>query len=84
MTNPVANGIIKIATCQFSVCESVGQNSKYIQKFLQRAKKLDAQIVHLSECALSGYAGQDFDSFEGYNWQLLTEETKKLWPLPAN
>ena len=77
----MANGIIKIATCQFSVCESVGQNSKYIQKFLQRAKKLDAQIVHLSECALSGYAGQDFDSFEGYNWQLLTEETKKIMAL---
>jgi predicted amidohydrolase len=78
MTNP---GTIKIATCQFPVSESVEQNSKYIQKFLKKAKKLDADIVHFSECALSGYAGPDFDSFEGYNWSLLVEETKKIMAL---
>jgi predicted amidohydrolase len=71
-------GMLKIATCQFPVSESVEQNSKYIQKFLKKAKKLDAQIIHFSECALSGYAGQDFESFEGYDWPLLTEETKKI------
>ncbi|MGA2914669.1 MAG: carbon-nitrogen hydrolase family protein [Sedimentisphaerales bacterium] len=78
MSNP---GQIKVATCQFPVSESVEQNSKYIQKFLQKAKKLDAQIVHFSECALSGYAGVDFDSLEGYNWSLLIEETKKIMAL---
>jgi len=77
----VANGILKIATCQFAVSESVEQNSKYIQEFLEKAEKLDADIVHFSECALSGYAGPDFDSFEGYNWPLLVEETKKIMAL---
>jgi predicted amidohydrolase len=77
----VADGILKIATCQFSVSEIVEQNSKYIQKFLRKAKKLGAEIVHFSECALSGYAGPDFDSFNGYNWLLLVEETKKIMVL---
>jgi deaminated glutathione amidase len=78
MANP---GTIKIATCQFPVSESAGQNSKYIQKFIQKAKKLDAQIVHFSEGALSGYAGQDFESFEGYDWPLLIKETQKIMAL---
>ncbi|MGB8226505.1 MAG: carbon-nitrogen hydrolase family protein [Sedimentisphaerales bacterium] len=79
----MANGILKIATCQFSVSDSIAQNAKYIHKFLKKAKKLDAQIVHFSECALSGYGGVDFDSFEGYDWPLLVEETKKIMALAA-
>jgi predicted amidohydrolase len=75
------SGTIKIATCQFPVSEIVEQNSKYIQKFLRKAKKLGAEIVHFSECALSGYAGPDFDSLEGYDWPLLVEETKKIMAL---
>ena len=75
------SGTIKIATCQFPVSEIVEQNSKYIQKFLRKAKKLGAEIVHFSECALSGYAGPDFDSLEGYDWPLLVEETKKIMTL---
>ncbi len=74
-------GTIKIATCQFPVSEIVEQNSKYIQKYLRKSKKLGAEIVHFSECALSGYAGPDFDSLEGYDWPLLVEETKKIMAL---
>ena len=74
-------GIIKIATCQFAVSGDIGQNSKYIQKFLKKAKKLDADIVHFSECALSGYAGADFDNLDKYDWTLLVEETKKIMSL---
>ncbi len=80
----MAEGILKITTCQFPVSESVEQNSKFIQKFLEKAKKLGADIVHFSECALSGYAGPDFDSFEGYNWPLLVEETEKIMTLAEN
>jgi predicted amidohydrolase len=79
----VANGILKNATCQFPVSEFVEQNSKYIQKLLRKAKKLDADIVHFSECALSGYGGVDFESLEGYDWPLLVKETKKIMALAA-
>ena len=74
-------GTIKIATCQFPVSEIVEQNSKYIQKFLRKAKKLGVEMVHFSECALSGYAGVDFDSLDGYDWSLLVAETKKILAL---
>jgi predicted amidohydrolase len=48
---------------------------------LRKAKKARADIVHFSECALSGYVGTDFPNFEGYDWDLLKEETEKIMSL---
>jgi predicted amidohydrolase len=48
---------------------------------LRKASKADANIVHFSECALSGYVGTDFPSFDGYDWQLLRQETQKIMAL---
>jgi predicted amidohydrolase len=70
--------MLKIATCQFGVSDSVRRNSKNICGFLSEAKKARADIVHFSECALSGYVGTDFPNFEGYDWDLLKEETEKI------
>jgi len=50
---------------------------------MRKAKDGGADIVHFSECALSGYAGTDFESFEGFNWQLLRQETQKVIALAA-
>jgi predicted amidohydrolase len=72
---------LKIATCQFGVSDSVKRNSKNICDFLRKAKKARADIVHFSECALSGYVGTDFPNFEGYDWDLLKEETEKIMSL---
>ncbi|MHC4130712.1 MAG: carbon-nitrogen hydrolase family protein [Planctomycetota bacterium] len=74
----MSKGILKIATCQFAVGPSIKRNSKWICEFLQKAKKTKADIVHFSECALSGYVGTDFPNFEGYDWQLLKEKTEKI------
>ena len=75
--------ILKIATCQFAVGRSVKRNSREICELLGRAKKARTDIVHFSECALSGYVGTDFPNFEGYDWQLLKEETEKIMSLAA-
>jgi predicted amidohydrolase len=75
--------VLKIATCQFAVGRSVRRNSHEICELLRRAKKARADIVHFSECALSGYVGTDFPNFEGYNWQSLREETEKIMSLAA-
>lgn len=69
------NGTIQVATCQFAVSESVPRNALAIRRFLTKASQAKAEIVHFSECALSGYVGADFDSFEGYDWDLLRTET---------
>jgi len=79
----MAGGMLKIATCQFAVGRSIERNSRAICEFLHKAHKAKADIVHFSECALSGYVGTDFPSFDGYDWDLLKEETQKIMALAA-
>jgi len=74
----MAVGMLKVATCQFAVSSSIKRNARRICEFLRKAKNSKADIVHFSECALSGYVGTDFASFNGYDWTLLREETEKI------
>jgi len=76
-------GVLKVAACQFAVGVSVKRNSRTICGFLRKAKKVGVDIVHFSECALSGYVGTDFPNFEGYDWDLLRQETEKIMALTA-
>ena len=50
---------------------------------MQKASRNGADIVHFSECALSGYVGTDFPNFDGYDWELLKAETQKVMALAA-
>lgn len=34
--------------------------------------------MHFPECALSGYVGFDFPNFDGFDWELLKQETGKI------
>ena len=79
----MAKGILKIATCQFAVSSSIKKNAQQIRRFLQKAKKAGADIVHFSECTLSGYVGTDFPTFKGYDWLLLRKEAEKIISLSA-
>jgi predicted amidohydrolase len=79
----VAKGKLKVATCQFAVGRSVKQNSRSICRYLRKASQAGADIVHFSECALSGYVGTDFPNFDGYDWQLLKKETQKIMAIAA-
>ncbi len=74
---------LKIATCQFAVSESVPQNAVAIRRFLHKAAQAGADVVHFSECALSGYVGTDFPSFDGYDWSVLRQETLRIMALAA-
>ncbi len=71
-------GIIRVATCQFSVCGDIKRNAAQIRRQIQQAKKQRADVVHFPECALSGYAGTDFDSWDGFDWDALTLETQAI------
>ncbi len=75
--------MLKVATCQFAVSSSVKRNSRAICEFMRKSKKTKADIVHFSECALSGYVGTDFPNFDGYDWESLREETQKIMALAA-
>jgi deaminated glutathione amidase len=75
------NGILKIATCQFAVSGSIKRNAQQICAQMQKAKKAGAEITHFPECALTGYIGFDFPNFDGFDWELLEKETKKITAL---
>jgi predicted amidohydrolase len=77
----MSTGTLKVATCQFAVGLSIVRNARQIHKFLREAKKHKVDIVHFSECALSGYVGTDFPNFDSYDWGLLREETGKIMAL---
>jgi len=74
----MSKGVIQVATCQFPVGADVETNAAQIRKLMNDAAQKNADVVHFSECALSGYAGVDFNSFENYNWNLLKEKTLEI------
>jgi predicted amidohydrolase len=45
---------------------------------MQRAAEAGADLVHFPECALSGYAGTDFPSWGGFNWNDLVRRTETV------
>jgi predicted amidohydrolase len=71
-------GTIQIATCQFGVSADIEANAAAIRKQMQQAAEKDADIVHFSECALSGYVSVDFKSFSDYNWDLLKDKILEI------
>ncbi|MBC8378870.1 MAG: carbon-nitrogen hydrolase family protein [Planctomycetes bacterium] len=71
-------GVLKVATCQFGVSADIEANATKICEQMQQSRDMEVDIVHFSECALSGYAGVDFESFDDYNWDLLKEKTLEI------
>ena len=69
---------LRIATCQFSVSANVTANAKEIRDFMRQAADGGAHLLHTSEASLSGYAGTDLPSFQGYDWNQLRRETSGL------
>ena len=57
----------KVATCQFPVTGKIKNNADYIKKYIKEAALNNADIVHFSEAALSGYPPGDIPSFEDYD-----------------
>jgi predicted amidohydrolase len=69
---------LRIASCQFPVSGNVAENASYIRQFMEQAADAGAHLLHTSEACLSGYAGIDFASFNGYDWDVLRRETRAL------
>lgn len=80
--NPTApsagRGVLNVATCQFPVSAEIGANLRYIVRQMQAARTGGADVAHFPECALSGYAGTDFGSFAGFDWDQLRQATAEV------
>ncbi|MER7014392.1 carbon-nitrogen hydrolase family protein [Saccharopolyspora sp. NPDC000359] len=73
--------VLKVATCQFPVSADIRRNARHIARQLRVAKERGAEVAHFPEGALSGYAGVDFDSFAGFDWDLLRSRMTELMDL---
>jgi predicted amidohydrolase len=72
-----------VATCQFPVAADLRANTRYVLRQMRQAKERGAHLAHFCEGALSGYAGTDFDSFEGFDWELLKRCSRQVMELAS-
>jgi deaminated glutathione amidase len=63
--------VLTVATCQFPVAADIGANLLYIKRQMATASRRGARVAHFPEGGLSGYAGTDFDTFAGFDWDRL-------------
>jgi deaminated glutathione amidase len=64
---------LRVATCQFPIGSDVRKNLEYVARQIRTARDRGADVAHFPEACLSGYAGADFASHEGFDWSLLEE-----------
>ncbi|MCB9080886.1 MAG: carbon-nitrogen hydrolase family protein [Lewinellaceae bacterium] len=69
---------MRIATSQFPISASIDQNRMYILRQMVEASAQNCQVIHFPEGSLSGYAGVDFPTFQGFDWSLLREATEAI------
>ena len=69
---------LKVATCQFPVSGDVHKNARFIKDFIKEAALQKADIVHFPEACLTGYPPYDIPSFDNYDWDALSKETKEI------
>jgi len=69
---------IKIATSQFSVGADIRRNQDNIMAQINEARASGAHLIHFPEGSLSGYAGVDFESFAGFEWQKLMDSAREI------
>ncbi len=76
-------GVIKAVTCQFAVSASIRRNAGIIRRYMQKAARARADVVHFPECALSGYVGTDLANFQNFDWEYLRAENESIMKLAA-
>lgn len=74
---------LRIGTSQFPVSADIRKNQQHILEQIKAAKNQGCDIIHFPEGALSGYAGVDFASFKGFDWELLKICTMEIQAFAA-
>jgi predicted amidohydrolase len=69
---------LSVATCQFPTSADIHRNFQYVSQLMKHAREQGADVAHFPEACLSGYAGADLESYEGFDWKLLHECTHQL------
>jgi len=74
-------GRARVATCQFPVSGDVSKNAEWIRRQMREAYEAGSDVVHFPECALSGYAGVDHKTLDGFDWALQRREMESILAL---
>ena len=69
---------LTVATCQFPVDRAIRRNLGYVLRQMNQARQKGAHVAHFSELCLSGYAGAEFRSYQGFDWDLLDQSTEQI------
>ncbi len=69
---------LRVATCQFPTSSDVRSNTRHVLRQMLEARDRGAHVAHFCEGALSGYAGSDFESFDGFDWERLAEGSRRV------
>ena len=77
-------GKLTIATCQHPVGADIRTNLTAIIKLVRNASSKGADIVHFSECNLTGYAGLDFPEIKRGEEPLINDALTQLRDLAAS
>ena len=72
---------LTLATAQFAVSADIDANQAAIERLMRQARASGADVVHFPEAALSGYAGVDLASFDGFDWRRLEIATRRIMAL---
>lgn len=79
MTRRIAR--LVVATCQFPVSGDPRRNLRWVERQMRAARARGAHVAHFPECALSGYAGPDLASYDGYDWDVLRAACERVLEL---
>lgn len=74
---------LTVATAQFAVSSDLDANLAAIERLMRQAGRAGGDVVHFPEAALSGYAGIDLASFDGFDWPGLEAATRRVMALAA-
>jgi predicted amidohydrolase len=77
------SGKLTIATCQHPVGADINSNLASVLKLAGSAKSQNADIVHFSECNLTGYAGLDFMEIDRNDIPMINDALEQLKGLAA-
>jgi predicted amidohydrolase len=75
--------VLTVATCQFPASADIRQNAGWMALQMREAARRGARVAHFPEGALSGYAGTDFGTFTGYDWDGLDCATESIRQLAS-
>ncbi|HUZ52749.1 MAG TPA: carbon-nitrogen hydrolase family protein [Streptosporangiaceae bacterium] len=70
--------VLRVASCQFPVSADIRANLRQVERQMSMASERGARVAHFPERALSGYAGTDFETFEGFDWTGLSEAAAEI------